>query len=717
MTAHPSDTTERILTGTGVLLILVALFATWSVPYGSGDLYISLAAGHDVLAGKLGTPDDWSFSTNGRVWINQNWGADVIFYLVESASGETGLLAVKFLLLMLSALFLFLALLERKIPLIVNLVITSAVIISVNMYAVLRPNLFSLPLAALELWLLFKSTKHPSLIWITVPVIFCWANIHAGFIFGLGMLCLWAICRFLARLWNKKGGGFKSVWQLPAAVAAAIVLAGLVNPFGPENLIHPFTMVQGSEWNTTIDWLPVWDKGLPAGNTTSIRSFLALSCMTIVLLGLRLAWALLRKKNHEGKPGGGAGELPGRSPRRGGGSHVPRADRPRIPGSEGSGEEPERGLFWIVIFESILALVTLVMAALSNRFIMLALVALAPILAGQIAWLCRILKYSRLLLTAVSGFVLVLGMLIIIDNIRSYDPHNPVMNNGAGTFFEKMHFTNKLYDKGMIRFINANGISGHVFSPWMWEGYLRWTCPQLKPFVGGRAQQVYSIEAYNQYMYTSGYDVPVYRGKPPTDVLNAIDAHYLIAANSQDAQNLVLTALNCGNWAIIYADEQWLLFANTQAGNAATIASLANEDKLVYEKEATRAMSRAAYSLSRVSGLQIEGLLPLFNEAWKYEPRWLWGYWILYSNLGFNAEFLRELVLLMDEQLSRLEKMSLEGADADSILRCRIYLSSALEEYAKSQGLTVMAQEKKRSLETAGRLEVALYDKWETITR
>jgi hypothetical protein len=24
--------------------------------------------------GKLNTPNDWSFSTNGRVWIDQNWG-------------------------------------------------------------------------------------------------------------------------------------------------------------------------------------------------------------------------------------------------------------------------------------------------------------------------------------------------------------------------------------------------------------------------------------------------------------------------------------------------------------------------------------------------------------------------------------------------------------------------------------------------------------------
>ena len=65
------------ITGTVILLLLIA--AVWSIPRTVSDLNISLAAGRDVLAGKLNTPDDWSFSTNGNVWINQNWGADVCF--------------------------------------------------------------------------------------------------------------------------------------------------------------------------------------------------------------------------------------------------------------------------------------------------------------------------------------------------------------------------------------------------------------------------------------------------------------------------------------------------------------------------------------------------------------------------------------------------------------------------------------------------------------
>lgn len=677
MTGSNSGLTDKNFTAAGIVLILFALCVTWSIPRGSGDLYISLAAGRDVLAGKLGAPDDWSFSTNGRIWINQNWGADVILYLAASAFGGTGLLAVKFILLFLSALFLFLALRERKIEPLVNLAVTSVIMIAVNGYAILRPNLFTLPLTALELWLLFKSAKKLSLLWAAVAVVLFWANVHAGFIFGLGMLFLWAVCLFVPELWRKKPGAFRRGWQLPAAVAAALILAGLVNPFGLKNLTLPFTMLGGSEWNVTRDWLPIWKSDVLEGDMSSILIYIGLVCTTLLLAGLRPARTLLRKKTRDE-----------------------------------NGQDAR-----IVLFETLLALVTLAMTVLSNRFIILALTALAPLLAGRLAWLCRMVRYQRLPLFVFSGFVIVYGTLVLCDTVRSYDPNNPVSNTGTGTLFEKMHYTNGVYDKALCDFINANRIGGNVVSPWQWEGYLRWNCPRLKPFIGGRAQQIYGIEALNLYMYISGYDVPAYRGKAPQAVLDEIDAHYLITGNSSGSEHMFLTVMNSPDWVIVYADTRFLLFANTRHRNAAAVADLFTEDNLIFKTEAVRAMSKAAGLLSRPAGLRTETLLGLFAEAWKNEPVWLWSYWILYNNLGFNADFLRELVRLMNEQLVRLEAMSPEGPDADLILQCRIYLSSVLAEYAKTHNSPAVAAERKRSLETARRIEAALYEKWKPIIR
>ena len=125
------------------------------------------------------------------------------------------------------------------------------------------------------------------------------------------------------------------------------------------------------------------------------------------------------------------------------------------------------------------------------------------------------------------------------------------------------------YDAELVRFINANKISGPVFSPWQWEGYLRWNAPQMQPFTGGRAQQVYSTEALLQYLLISGSTESTYDIKAASDTLNSLGAHYLITYNSSSFYNLIYAALTGNNWVIVYADARCLLFANTRIPAAA----------------------------------------------------------------------------------------------------------------------------------------------------
>ena len=78
----------------GAVALAVALVVA-VVPVPTGDLFVALAGGRDALAGRLGAPDDWSFATAGRPWVNQNWGSGVLFYGVHELAGEYGLVALK----------------------------------------------------------------------------------------------------------------------------------------------------------------------------------------------------------------------------------------------------------------------------------------------------------------------------------------------------------------------------------------------------------------------------------------------------------------------------------------------------------------------------------------------------------------------------------------------------------------------------------------------
>src|SRR5215831_19100513 len=90
---------QRAAVAAGAAALLLALAAAWAIPRPLGDLYLALAGGRDVLAGKLGRPDDWAFTTQGHVWVNSSWGADLFFALVYRVGGEWGLLCLKALLL------------------------------------------------------------------------------------------------------------------------------------------------------------------------------------------------------------------------------------------------------------------------------------------------------------------------------------------------------------------------------------------------------------------------------------------------------------------------------------------------------------------------------------------------------------------------------------------------------------------------------------------
>ncbi|MBN2444251.1 MAG: hypothetical protein JXJ04_23015 [Spirochaetales bacterium] len=678
-----------IMNITGIMLLLFIITAVWSIPREASDLYIALAAGRDVLTGKLNTPDDWSFSTQNRVWINQNWGAGVIFYLATIMFGDTGLPGVKFVLLASCALFLILALHRLKIPLPLILLVTSLSVAGINVYSILRPNLFTIALVPLELWLIYRSREQTWYIWLAAAVTLFWANVHGGFPFGLGMLWLHTGCTLIPAVIKQKAQAFKTYWQLPAAATTAVVLAGIVTPYGMQNLTLAFMFTRGAVWNTLTDWLPLRNISGLSSFMSGIVSFLGILAITLLLSGYHLSYTLFLSKQK-----------------------LPRQEKPDISST---------------LFDAILALTGVTMAALSNRFIAIALILLAPILARELHWLIQRLHHSPTRetsattlyawLPAAIGYCLVfaLGTLILFDSIRSYNPLNPVRNTGTGSFLERMHYTNTVYNPEIVRFINANNISGNVFSPWKWEGYLQWKAPRVKSFIGGRGHQMYTEDTFNQYMFITGSAVPAYRSRLPKDILNTTGAHYLITGNSSDFYDTIITALSGGNWVIIYADTRSLLFANTMWPDAAETARQLSAGGLLFESEATRAMSLAAYILSQPGLWQEKNITALFSKAYDYVPGWLWSYKMLYTNTGSNRTLFEKVIRLMEEQLVRMEGMSPEGIDAVALLQCRIYIADSLAKLASQANRLDIAEEKKNSCQKAKQLLSALFSRWKLI--
>ena len=238
-----------LIVATVVALVCVLIVAALPVP--TGDLFVALAGGRDVLAGRLGSPDDWSFATAGRVWVNQNWGSGLLFYAVHALAGESGLVALK--LALTGALLAAMTVLGRSTGVSWQAALLTATVglWTARSFPELRPNLLTLVFAPLLVVLLRASPRRPWLLAAAVALVALWANAHGGFMLGLLVLAFWATARLLAAARYR---GLRAVPRTAgpaiAAGVAAVLLSGLASPFGWTNVTFSLRLADPA-WRTT----------------------------------------------------------------------------------------------------------------------------------------------------------------------------------------------------------------------------------------------------------------------------------------------------------------------------------------------------------------------------------------------------------------------------------------------------------------------------------
>ena len=531
----------------GLALAALAIIVSWLTPRPVGDLFMALAGGRDVVAGALGRPDTWSFATHGAIWINQNWGAGLILYIVYTVAGETGLLALKLLLIAACALFTAKSLIARGTPRAVSIVLTALCILGISRYCDLRPNLFSLVMVPLFLWIIAISERKPHYIWLTVPLEMLWANVHGGFVIGLALLAVWAgaSCVASAAI-DKKPFTLRSATYIIAFVAACMVVC--IGPFGLKNLTFPFDMVSPTIWKGVREWRPIWapEKGPLPGYV-----FIA---FTIVLYAV-LAWRLACWARKRGRPGR------------------------KFPESDGAPQD--QGL-QTMLFDICIAVGATAMAVSSKRFIPLSILSTMPLFSVQVRWAVWRLKWKSFYF---SGACLALAgsALLLVDRAPYYQARGPDLTKS--TIFEKMHRTNFVFPAQCAAFIDANSITGNMLNFWDWEGFLRWKCPGVKVFVGGRAQQIYTAQACSTYL-------DLMYGRCDIGKLGENGIHLILLPQiGKESKRIVEKAVNEGDWIVVYQDAVSLLLVDYAWAPARQLVKRAGEEKLVYPNGFAQAKS------------------------------------------------------------------------------------------------------------------------------
>jgi tetratricopeptide (TPR) repeat protein len=230
---------EEARSKAGILALLSCLLlcATFScTQLAEVDHYWHRLAGDRILEeGRVPRVDDFTYTSQGRDWVDLHWLFQVLLTSVDRAAGWKGLDALKVALIAGGFGLAGLAALRRARPVPVAAVGLLAVLAAQERFT-LRPEAASFLLLGALLLVLEIGRERPALLLAVPPLIALWANLHALYFVGLAVVLL----TLLADLSSRFRAGGESAPPLRGAAggmlaiaAAASVPASLLTPYGP----------------------------------------------------------------------------------------------------------------------------------------------------------------------------------------------------------------------------------------------------------------------------------------------------------------------------------------------------------------------------------------------------------------------------------------------------------------------------------------------------
>ena len=207
-----------------VVLGAIGLMALARVP-SAIDLAYHVKVGELMVAeGALPRTDALAWTTAGRPWLDQNWGAQLVLYGIWRLGGFPLVVVVNALVAVATWVLVAAACRRRTANLRLNAGAVLAGYAATAATVSARPQMFSLLLFAVELYLLEAARTRPRAA-LAIPLLMpLWANLHGAFVVGVGLLAI----EVAAAVWRRDRSGAVRYLLVTAASVAGL----LVNPWG-----------------------------------------------------------------------------------------------------------------------------------------------------------------------------------------------------------------------------------------------------------------------------------------------------------------------------------------------------------------------------------------------------------------------------------------------------------------------------------------------------
>lgn len=257
------------------ILLFIGLFAMAARNVLDPDIWWHLKTGEWIVQHRaVPHTDPFSYTRAGQPWIAQEWLFELSIYGLFRLTGYGGLTLT--FATIVSAAFLLMYLRCQS---------TSAIAAALTVWGALatavvwgvRPQILSLLLFSLWLWILERSEKNPKLLWWTLPLTLLWVNVHAGFILGPVFLALFIAGESMER-YSSSGFVQRRLPWLLLALLGNLALVPL-NPNGFSILWYPFQTLRS---NAMQSYISEWAS--PNFHGVDYRAFLFLILATFAAL-------------------------------------------------------------------------------------------------------------------------------------------------------------------------------------------------------------------------------------------------------------------------------------------------------------------------------------------------------------------------------------------------------------------------------------------------
>ena len=471
--------------------------------------------------------------SNNQYWstsIKRNWLSQLIFYLVYLLTGFTGIGILKSAIFVLAYFVLYLAMQRRGAGRLSSfLVLCLIAVIGVD-FNYTRPQLFSFLLFPCVLYTLYDFRKGGRSVYFLPPLMLIWSNLHGGFILGVLIIFAFTFAEFLKYLLNNKFGIYKfsslSKQELKTLGIFSIGsgIAGLINPVSYKVFLFP--LIQERSLFATIEEY----------HRPMLYEYHAYWFMLAMVIIFTLI--LIRKRNLD---------------------------------------ITELFLSVIVILPSLKGIRYIIFFALGTGIFLAYSMTYASTRLKEWGPFKKVVNNPKLSGTDLKNYLLLsaVSLSVII-----------LMITGTSGKILKLDVGENRYPSGAVAFIQKNRISGNMFNPYNWGGYLVWKLyPGYRVFIYGRSLNETAFFHYNQILKAEGgrqTGMPLWKR-----LLNAYDVNFVLTnAVSSDGNIIPLVdALYVSDeWKLIYADGKSMIFLKDVPDNRSVIQKYGLSKEEIYNE-------------------------------------------------------------------------------------------------------------------------------------